>query len=356
MPLSPGTQLGGYVITASIGTGGMGEVYRAHDPSLNRDIAIKVLPDHLASEPKTLQRFQREARAVAALNHPNVVTIYAVEEVDGLHFISMELVDGRPLGELIAEGPLPVERFFDLMTPLADALSAAHARGITHRDLKPANVMVTHDARVKVLDFGLAKVGGTGTELEATRSALTEYGLVVGTVPYMSPEQLQAKPVDHRSDIFSLGVVMYEAATGQRPFLGDTGPALMSAILRDSPSSAIDIRPNLPTTIARLIDRCLEKSPGDRFQSADELVRELRTAQRTHESGQGGPAQSTAQWTDLQSIAVLPFTNLSPDPENEFLADGVSEEIINTLGHIEGLRVAARGSAFSFKNKRCLRR
>ena len=240
MTLASGTKLGPYEITSQLGSGGMGVVYRAHDPSLDRDIAIKVLPEQLAAEPDALRRFQREAKAVAALNHPNVVTIHAVEESDGVHFISMELVDGRPLGELIAKGPLPIERFFDVMTPLADALIAAHARGITHRDLKPANVMVTDDGRVKVLDFGLAKFVGPGGDLEETR--LTQDGLIVGTFPYMSPEQVEGKPVDHRSDIFSLGVVMYEAVTGRQPFLGDSGPALMSAILRDAPPSASNLR------------------------------------------------------------------------------------------------------------------
>ena len=325
----------------------MGVVYRAHDPSLDRDIAIKVLPEQLATEPDALRRFQREAKAVA-LNHPNVVTIHAVEESGGVHFISMELVDGRPLGELIAKGPLPIERFLDVMTPLADALTAAHARGITHRDLKPANVMVTDDGRVKVLDFGLAKFVGPGGDLEETR--LTQDGLIVGTFPYMSPEQVEGKPVDHRSDIFSLGVVMYETVTGRRPFLGDSGPALMSAILRDAPPSVSDLRADLPASVARLIDRCLEKSPGKRYQGAAELRRELRAARKAHESGATVPA-ATPESNAEQSIAVLPFTNMSTDPENEFFADGISEEIINTLGQIEGLRVAARGSAFSFKGK-----
>ena len=348
MTLESGSSLGPYRIVCQLGSGGMGIVYRAHDPSLDRDIAIKVLPEQLAAEPDALRRFQREAKAVAALNHPNVVTIHAVEESGGIHFISMELVDGRPLGELIAKGPLPIERFLDVMTPLADALIAAHARGITHRDLKPANVMVTDDGRVKVLDFGLAKFVGTGGDLEETR--LTQGGLIVGTFPYMSPEQVEGKPVDHRSDIFSLGVVMYEAVTGRRPFLGDSGPALMSAILRDAPPSASDLRADLPASVARLIERCLEKPPGERCQDAAELGRELRAARKEHESGVTVPA-ATPESNAEQSIAVLPFTNMSTDPENEFFADGISEDIINTLGQIEGLRVAARGSAFFFKGK-----
>ena len=352
MTLEVGSHLGHYKVTSLLGEGGMGQVYRAHDPSLDRDIAIKVLPKKLAAEPETLRRFRREAKAVAALNHPNVVTIHAVEEWDGVHFISMELVAGQPLSEVIAKGPLPIERIFNVFTSLADALTAAHARGITHRDLKPANVMVTDDGRVKVLDFGLAKFGGTGGGLEATRSiGLTRDGVIVGTFPYMSPEQVEGKPVDHRSDLFSLGVVMYEAATGRRPFRGESGPALMSAILRDMPPSACDLRANLPTSVAHLIDRCLQKSPGERCQAAAELLRELRAARTAHESGATVPTASNPERKPEKSIAVLPFANMSPDPENEFLADGISEEIINTLGQIEGLRVAARGSAFSFKGK-----
>ena len=187
MTLAPGTKLGPYEITSQLGSGGMGVVYRAHDPSLDRDIAIKVLPEQLAAEPDALRRFQREAKAVAALNHPNVVTIHAVEESGGVHFIPMELVDGRPLGELIAKGPLPIECFLDVMTPLADALTAAHARGITHRDLKPANVIVTDDGRVKVLDFGLAKFVGTGGDLEETR--LTQDGVIPGRFPTCRPSR-----------------------------------------------------------------------------------------------------------------------------------------------------------------------
>ena len=315
-------------------------------------MALKVLPEAFTADPGRLARFEREAKVLASLNHPNVVTIHAVEESAGVHFISMELVGGRPLGDLIAKVPLPIERIFDVLTPLADALTAAHARGITHRDLKPANVIVTDDGRVKVLDFGLAKFAGTGAALEATRStALTQDGLIVGTFPYMSPEQVEGKGVDHRSDIFSLGVVMYEAVTGRRPFRGASGPALMSAILRDAPPSAADLRAGLPASVARLIERCLEKSAGERYQAAAELLRELRAARKAHESGATAPAASTPAQRDEKSIAVLPFTNMSPDPENDFFADGISEEIINTLGQIEGLRVAARGSAFSFKGK-----
>ena len=352
MALEIGSRLGHYHVTALIGEGGMGQVYRAHDPSLDRDIAIKVLPVELAANPVTVRRFRLEAKAVAALNHPNVVTIHAVEELDGVHFLTMELIDGVSLGKLIAEAPLSVDRFFGVFVPLADALAAAHGRGITHRDLKPANVMVTDEGRVKVLDFGLAKFVDPQGGLDVTRTApMTGAGVIVGTFPYMSPEQVEGKPVDHRSDLFSLGVVMYEASTGRRPFQGGSGPALMSAILRDVPPSASKLRPNLPSSLAHLIDTCLEKSPGERCQSAADLLSDLRAAKAEHESGATRLARPVPEGTPDKSIAVLPFANLSPDAENEFLADGISEEIINALSQIEGLRVAARGSTFSFKGK-----
>lgn len=348
MPVVPGTSLGSYDVLAKIGSGGMGDVYRARDTKLDREVALKVLPATVTLSPDRFVRFEREARVLASLNHPNVVTIYAVEESEGIHFISMELIEGRPLGDLIAEAPLSIERVFDVITPLADALTAAHARGITHRDLKPANVMVTHDARVKVLDFGLAKVVGTRHVEESTRTALTKEGFIVGTFPYMSPEQIEGKPIDHRSDIFSLGVVMYEVVTGRRPFQGDSGPALMTAILRDTAPAIAQLRGDVPLGVAQLIGRCLAKSPADRYQDGAALVQDLRESRKQTESG---GISAIVSDVDEASIAVLPFTNMSPDPENEFLADGISEEIINTLGQINGLRVAARGSAFSFKGK-----
>ena len=349
MPLNVGDRLGPYAVTAKIGEGGMGEVYRAHDTKLDRDVAVKVLPDKLANDARALRRFQQEARAVAALNHPNVVTIHAVDESDGVHFLAMELVEGQVLSELIGGEPLSLGRFFEVSVPLADALATAHDGGITHRDLKPANVMITAAGRIKVLDFGLAKFVGMRHELEATLSGpLTEHGAAVGTFPYMSPERLEAKVVDHRSDIFSLGVVMYELIAGCRPFVGFCGPSLASAILRDDPPSLAVARAGLPAALVRLIERCLEKVPDRRYQSAAELRRELEAARRDHASG---VTVSAALPTPDKAIAVLPFTNMSADPENEFFSDGISEEIINALGRIEHLHVAARTSAFSFKGQ-----
>ena len=238
--LSPGSRLGSYEIQALLGSGGMGEVYRAQDPRLRRTVALKVLNAEFAADPERRARFEREAQSVAALNHPNIVTIYSVEEAGGVLFLTMELVEGQPLSDLIVKGGLPLGRILPLVIPLADAVSAAHQKGITHRDLKPANVMVTADGRVKVLDFGLAKLmepspvapsaSGLPTTLE------TGEGRIVGTMAYMSPEQAEGRSVDQRSDIFSLGVILFELATGERPFRGDTSVSLLSSIIKDTPT------------------------------------------------------------------------------------------------------------------------
>jgi serine/threonine protein kinase len=258
----------------------MGEVYRATDTKLGRDVALKVLPPEMASSPERLERFRREAKALAALDHPGIVTVYSVEEADGVHFLTMQLVKGEPLDRLIPEGGLPIQRILDIATPLAEALAAAHDKGVVHRDLKPANVMVGQGGRVKVLDFGLAKLAAVQSEESIDSPPSTEVrtreGVVMGTVPYMSPEQVQGRPVDHRTDIFSLGVVLYEMATGQRPFAGDNAATVMSAILRDEPRAATGIRAGLPEPLARTIDRCLKKNPSERPPSARDVAAEIR--------------------------------------------------------------------------------
>ena len=251
MALAPGRMLAHYRILSEIGRGGMGVVYEAQDTTLDRRIALKVLPEEATANPDRLERFRREARAVAALNHPGIVTIHSVEEVEGIHFLTMELVSGRTLHERIPAGGLPIERIFQIAVPLAEALSAAHERGIIHRDLKPANVLVTDDGRVKVLDFGLAKLAnaeeGSGEEsVLPTRSLLTGEGRRLGTFPYMSPEQVMGRPVDSRSDIFSFGTVLYEMATGIRPFSGASTAELASSICATRPSRLPDQRPDLP--------------------------------------------------------------------------------------------------------------
>src|SRR5262252_6496507 len=233
-----GRQLGSCLVLSLLGAGGMGEVYRARDTKLNRDVALKILPDAFARDADRLARFRREAQAVAALNHPHIVTIFSIEEQTNVPFMTMELVEGSTLDQRITGGGLSVARFFDIAVALADALSAAHRKHIIHRDLKPENVMVTDDGNVKVLDFGLARAvdeDSLGAADDVTSLRLTKPGIIVGTLPYMSPEQIEARPLDHRTDLFSLGVVLYELAAGERPFRGDSAPALMSSILKDHP-------------------------------------------------------------------------------------------------------------------------
>ena len=282
MSLNPGTKLGAYEIRSKLGQGGMGEVYRAADPKLGRDVAIKVLPAEVAAAPGRLERFRREARALAALDHPGIVSVFSVEEADGVHFLTMQLVEGETLDTLIASGGLPLSRFFEIAVPLTEALSAAHERGIVHRDLKPGNVMVTRDGRVKVLDFGLAKVEAaeldpnlTDTPTES-RVALTSEGQVFGTVAYMSPEQARGGKVDARSDVFSAGVVLYQLLTGERPFRGASAVDLISSILRDTPCPVTELRADLPPHLARILRRCLEKDPRDRYQTSRDVYNELK--------------------------------------------------------------------------------
>jgi serine/threonine protein kinase len=353
--LSQGQRIGPYEILAPLGAGGMGDVYRAHDPRLGRDVALKVLPAEVADDPERLERFRREARAVAALNHPHIVTIFSIEEEHGVPFMTMELVEGRTLDHTLTDGALSLARFFDIGVALADALSAAHRKGIVHRDLKPANVMVTDDGVVKVLDFGLAREtkAHDASGEDATSLGLTQAGIIVGTVPYMSPEQIEAKPVDHRSDIFSLGVVLYEMATGMRPFSGASSLALMSAILKDRPRPLTELRADVPEGVWRLAARCLEKVPSDRVQSGQDVHAELKALRRSLESGASAPAMRPAPTSgrtvasDLR-VAVLPFT-FRGSSDAEALADGVTDDITAGLSRFQYLRVVSRRDAETAK-------
>jgi adenylate cyclase len=354
MPLAPGSRLGAYEIVAPLGAGGMGEVHRAHDTRLQRDIALKVLPGAVAASPDRLARFEREARIVARLNHPNIVTLHSIEEADGVRFLTMELVEGRNLADMVVPGGLPLAQVLDLMIPLADALAAAHEQGVVHRDLKPANVMVTHEGRVKVLDFGIAKLltapdapGRTATE--ATSAPLTAAWEVVGTVPYMAPEQIFGEAVDARTDLFALGILIFELVTGRRPFGGTLLGEVAAAITREEPPVLTSIRPDLPAGLQRIVSRCLQKRPGDRFQTAGELANEARTLQRTLERG-AMPVPASAG-AGIASIAVLPFDNLSGDAGQDYFADGIVEEIITGLSRIKWLFVISRNSTFIYKGK-----
>jgi Tol biopolymer transport system component len=286
-----GHTLSHYKILDKIGSGGMGDVYLAEDITLDRQVALKVLPPELADNAERRARFTREAKAVAALNHPNIVTLHSVEEAGGICFITMELVRGKTLAEILPRKGFSLKQFFNIAVPLADAMAAAHEQGITHRDLKPANIMVREDGQLKVLDFGLAKATGDPSNRGGdafTRSA-TQPGQIAGTPAYMSPEQAEGKTIDTRSDIFSLGVVFYEMITGERPFAGETAAAVVSSILRDTPRPLSEIKPAIPRRVAGLVHRCLEKNPADRYQSAIDLRHDLEETQRDD-----APAVATA--------------------------------------------------------------
>jgi len=356
MPLHPGTRIGSFEIIAPLGAGGMGEVYRARDTRLKRDIAIKVLPDAVASSPERLARFEREATTVAGLDHPNIVVLHSIEEVEGLRFLTMELVDGGHLGESILPGGLPAARVIELGIAIADALAAAHEKGVVHRDLKPANVMLTKDGRVKVLDFGLAKLTTVDpnthlTDVATMTAPLSNEGQIVGTVPYMAPEQVRGGAVDTRTDLFALGILLYELASGMRPFTGETHVDISHAILREAPRPLRALRADLAPELARVVSRCLEKDPRERFQSALEVSSALRALRRELERNESG-AGAKAATEKLASIAVLPFANRSASADDEYFSDGLADELLSVLSKIEGLRVTARTSSFHFKGSK----
>lgn len=361
-------RIGPYEVLSLLGAGGMGEVYLARDTRLRRKVALKVLPAAMA-DPDRLRRFQREAEAIAALNHPNIVTIYAVEDFDGVRLLSMELVTGKTLAELIPEGGLPAKNLFEIAVALADALGAAHRRGIIHRDLKASNIMVSSEGRVKILDFGLAKLRrrpDDPAEAGVKTVTMTADGAIIGTLPYMSPEQLSGEAVDERSDIFSLGIVLFEAATGGRPFRGKSAAVLMSSILRDVPAPVSDARRDLPPGLDRIIARCLEKEPLFRYQTCRELEDSLRLLETTSSSSTSAVAGVTVPsaadssdvagagasdiTADRSSVAVLPFVDMSGGGDHAYFCEGVAEELINALARVEGLRVASRTSSFLFRD------
>ena len=259
-----GQTIGHYRIEEKLGAGGMGEVYLAEDLNLERWVALKVLPREMADNQERLSRFRREAKTLASLSHPSIVTIYSVEHADGVHFLTMERLRGRTLRDLIPKGGVNIREFFEITIPLADALAAAHDQGVIHRDLKPSNVFVTDTDTVKVLDFGLAKIQSSGVQEVDTHGPteiLTGEGRVLGTVPYMSPEQLKGKAIDHRSDIFSLGIVLYQLATGDLPFTGGSSVEVQSSIMRDTPTTVDALRSEIPHHLGRIVAACLEKDP-----------------------------------------------------------------------------------------------
>jgi Tol biopolymer transport system component len=288
--IQPGQTLLHYRLIEKIGKGGMGEVYAAEDTKLRRRVALKVLPQEMAADPDRQARFEREARAVAALNHPNIVTLHSVEEVDGVRFITMELVEGKTLAEMLPRTGFALSRLLEIAIPLADAVSRAHREGITHRDLKPDNIMIDAEGRLRVLDFGLAKLhdplGFEGEQEAETATAGTGEGKILGTVAYMSPEQAEGKAVDPRSDVFSLGTILYEMASGERPFRGDTSMSTIGAILKDEPASVTELNRSLPRHAGRIIRRCLAKDPDRRYQTALDLRNELEELKADIDSGE----------------------------------------------------------------------
>ncbi len=350
-----------YEILSHLGAGGMGEVYRARDTVLGRDVAIKVLPEDLAGSPQALQRFEREAKALATLSHPNILSIHDFGSDHSISYLVMELLDGDTLRGKIASADLSYSKTLQIAIAVAEGLWAAHSRGIIHRDLKPENIFLTSDGIVKILDFGLARMEealAPDTQSLPTRSIPTAEGHVVGTVPYMSPEQVRGGPLDPRTDIFSFGCVLYEMLTGGRPFARDSAAETMAAILKDDPLPVNEMEQKLPAEAQHVILHCLEKNRDERFQSA----RDLAFALKALLSGSELPRITTKEPSvparkrrtsrkAVDSLAVLPLVNAGGDPNMEYLSDGITESIINSVSQIPKLRVMARSTVFRYKGR-----
>jgi TolB-like protein len=410
MSLTAGTRVGSYEVLGLLGAGGMGEVWKARDRRLGRDVAIKILPADFLEDEERRARFEREARTLASLNHPGIAAIYAFEELPGSpgspgrNLIVMELVGGESLAAKTARGPLPLAETLSIAGQIAEALAAAHERGVVHRDLKPANVMVTDEGRVKVLDFGLAKVHASSSvpvEAEAATEALTQAGQVFGTVPYMAPEQLRGERVDARADIFSFGAILYEMASGRRPFAGASAADVVSAILKESPPPLEGLRPDLPAALNRMVRRCLDKEPRQRVQSATDLCHELKDLDDDLRTGSGRVAGGTATATGaaaaapspaarrgprlglaagsvllvaaaaflliphlrrsgpaapgstaLKALAVLPFENLMHDASQDYFVDGMHDALITEIAKLGVLRVTSRTSVMQYRGEK----
>ncbi len=378
MPVAPGTRLGPYQILAPLGAGGMGEVYRAKHLRLDRDVAIKVLPEHLAQDLQALARFEREAKAVAALSHPNILAIDDFGTDKGVTFAVTELLEGETLRSRLARGALPWREAVETGTALTEGLSAAHSKGIIHRDLKPENVFLTSEGRVKILDFGLARVRPKPSP-QADASAPTETlaGTVMGTIGYMSPEQVRGEPADAPSDIFSLGCVLYEMVSGRRAFSRPNPSDTLAAILRDDPPPASGSGHEVPAELDRVLAQCLKKDTGQRFQSARDLAFALRAVQEIGRlaGAQVKPSPRSLRWAllvpvaaaalvvavslywiagrnpPIDSLGVLPFANATGSPDAEYLSDGITESLITDLSRLPGLRVKSREAVFRYKGR-----
>ncbi|HSY12168.1 MAG TPA: protein kinase [Verrucomicrobiae bacterium] len=373
-----GTTISHYRVLDKLGSGGMGVVYRAEDTRLGREVALKTLPPDVAKDPQMVERLVREARSASSLNHPNICTIHEVDEADGHHFITMELLQGQNLRERISEGPIPTNDLIRIGIQVADALDAAHKKGIVHRDIKPANVFLTNRGEAKVLDFGLAKlegqqqkaavaVGGdegataagvtaagvTAAGVTAAPTHLTSSGQTVGTVAYMSPEQARGQKLDARSDLFSLGVVLYEMTTGTLPFTGRTTALVFDSILNRDPVPLANFNSGLPPAFSNIVSKLLEKDCRLRYQSASDVVADLRRLQRDTSSAKTAlaavPSPRRAGKT-IDSLAVLPFANATGNPEFDYLADTIAEGTLDALSHVSRLRVVPRNKAFRHRD------